>query len=753
MSIGLVLNKDKKGKRVDCVGACDPTVDEASKVNEWREEELKKCGNLLLFSTKMAKYVSRHSRGKLSTETCYALICDPLYNLLMEDNYLPADLDIEEHVTTLKGFCNLDRAGHGFKIEGTLSEIHRVCLNYNVDNALTLLSYNRSMIRKTAAELAVAACSSLTKNFNDEKIIAGLNDDDALRLLYTSWITVVDNYDKHPEDEHSYTTSFITKNSGLYKALQNRNYPIFLQELHTIALKDYLSMFHVVLTTMVGGIGNLKLSYNTLITYLMIFKYAQEEKGEALLDSAEKCFHPLVDYSDELRRIVQEFLKLKATEEEKGTSDDIKKSDIRDFIKSKGKDAIAMVSSLKSLDLQVMGPLQYNTDYGLERLAAVSLILYPGKRFTGEEIIIENGKLRLLNMGFEKIDKDNLYFNKSDILNTSEEGTLSPADLALLEDIQNIFASIQEMVPHLNWDVFIVELKKACGKIHSKSFYQDARDGIDNKLRKNLSEVILFDHEHIPQLAYESILPRVHDIEKFMQNAQAMASAKHFTKLMGNYKTEALSIEELLEISASPNATVFSDDGSYVHQLFEDIENNFKHYSVNLSTAKKGAEDEENSITFLESDTPVSEEDLYQLCNLDEAKRKKIIETFSHRPLKHRLFRKTPYIIASSAVVWTFASLYAAYIIALPAIIAAIASVYALIMYYLILAYGGIDANVNYLMTIRRDGKNSPQLYFQEQETPIPSVANETGEPAAVSPKTEEISSTSLGTINDVAMS
>lgn len=74
-------------------------------------------------------------------------------------------------------------------------------------------------------------------------------------------------------------------------------------------------------------------------------------------------------------------------------------------------------------------------------------------------------------------------------------------------------------------------------------------------------------------------------------------------------------------------------------------------------------------------------------------------------------------------------------------------------MYYLILAYGGIDANVNYLMTIRRDGKNSPQLYFQEQETPIPSVANETGEPAAVSPKTEEISSTPLGTINDVAMS
>ncbi|MDD9361614.1 MAG: hypothetical protein PV344_01645, partial [Anaplasma sp.] len=205
-----------------------------------------------------------------------------------------------------------------------------------------------------------------------------------------------------------------------------------------------------------------------------------------------------------------------------------------------------MISNLKSLDLQITGPLQYNTDFGLERLAAISLILYPGKRFTGEEIIVENGKLRLLNMGFEKIDKDNLYFNKSNILNPSKEGTLSLEELALLEDIQNIFTSIQEMVPHLNWDVFIAELKKACGKIHSRSFYQDARNGIDEKLRTNLPEVILFDHDYIPQLAYESILPRVHDIEKFLQNAQALASAKHFTKLMGNYKTVDMSTEELL---------------------------------------------------------------------------------------------------------------------------------------------------------------------------------------------------------------
>lgn len=769
MSVTLVVKGNEKGNGVECTGAFCPGVNEASKVNKWSEEELRKCGDLFLFSTKMAKYVSRHNGRKLSAETCYALICDPIYDLLMTDNYLPADLDVEGHITTLKGFCNLDRAGHGFKIQGTLSEIHQVCLNYNVDNALTLLSYNKSMLKKAAAELAVAACSNLAKNFND-KIVADLNNDEALRLLYASWITATDNYDRHPEDEYSYTTSFITGNSGLYKALQNRNYPIFLKEMHSIALKDSLSMFHVVLTTMVGGISALKLSYNTLITCVLFSIYTKDEKREMLLDEAVECFYPLLNYSDELCQTIQEFLK--TTKGEKDISNTLTNSDIRDFIKLKGKDIIAMISNIKSLDRQIAGPLQYNTDFGLERLAAISLILYPGKRFTGEEIIIENGKPRLLNVGFEKIDQDNLYFNKSDIINHSKEGTLSLEELALLEDIQNIFTSIQEMVPHLNWDIFIAELKKACGKIHSISFYQDARNGIENKLSTNLSEVVLFDHDHIPQLAYESILPRVHDIEKFLQNAQALAAAEHFTKLMGNNKTEALSTEELLEILESSNDTIFSEDGNCVHPLFEDIENNFKHYSVNLSTAEKDEEAQNSSITFLAYAAPacVQEEDLYQVCNLDNKERKKIIGTFSHRPLKHRFFRKTPYIIAASTVGWTLVALYAAYLIALPAIIVAIASVYTLIMYYLILIYAGIDADVNYLMTIRKDGKNSPQLYLSEKETsilaktktlvpsdaeretPLPSEEEEKSEVTAISPKTEEMHSTQLGTMHDIAI-
>ena len=666
------------------------------------------CGNLYEVSELAAKRLSRYSTAKLDTKTVYALFCDPIYKMLLPESYIEGDIRAVHQRTYISYVHVMKRNGYGYKVEGDVSEITQINSNQYIGRFASLRSYTQGVIRLYAGNLADQVCYVLTnKHYYGcvEKLCKELNDNAAIRLLYRSLVDEVERYHEFGDKDGSRAMFFILEKENLYNALKSHDYDKFLYEMHDAATKDIFTVKQVVIQPIIDAISDTKRLYNTLLTCAIAYSQPRAnplyEHDKYLLGLASTSLNALLLQSPKLQKKIAQMLGKK---EEKMYT--LTRENIHTLFADHEHDFLDCLSNDDNIQAATNNcSITIDANQNLERIAAATLVLYPGAKISGDEIILlRKGGPSLLNTGNIEINLNNPYFRS-----TTEDIKLQP-EYHVADDIRSLFLSLQEVSHHLNWEVFIEELRAACTHIQSVKFAEQLKPAITRVMTANLPYCKPSNDIHT--VVYESVLPRVRDIEVFLRNQQLVDCVRHLTKLVHDPRKDVLTTSDFLLLSGYKHC----EDTLHNHtwsredlQFFDKIDRNYRRFSMHFPSnptvaTKKSQKDGQQGNVY-------TDEGKHKISPWDSKTRKNIVKKFADRPfsstLRHRLF----YPAISAAAVATCLFFYLLNIVFTPALTVLLGVAYTLTLLVLTHLYSKSTLRCkDYVMSVPQGLKNAEFL-------------------------------------------
>lgn len=726
MTINAVLRKDSAkdfhGKKSCDSGATtveNPTNPESLSTGTLSEydkitsithhyEALKNCGDLLAFSDAAARYQNRRSKMQLSGSTVYALVVDALCEDLLPKNHIPSHLMAKSIKLMVNCSHEIERFGRGIRSEGRLHEILEICDNHHAQSPTSLLLYVRSMSRLLENHLVFEISSSLIRKYRPDKpeTASELKNNSSLRLLYAAMISAIRRKMERPDEDdcNASVASFVLRNGALHAALLQRNYDAFLKEIHIATIKDAMETCNILASAIRWELPTIRIVYNTLLTCIMSLSSGDlerhPEQKQYLFNTTVACINSLLPYSNSLCEILAKFPHRNATEPKIIATI----QDVIPFLAAIEGDVKNFSSLIEIPKIPYSSPVIYNNDYGLEKIAATLLVLYPGTKVTGDEILLHDGKPYLINLGTQTINAEHPCFTRT------REGKYSPQEEIVVTDIRKLFAHMQELVPHMDWDIFIKELRTICTNMKNESFAKNAQQHITDKLRSNLPKSTLFDKK-LAVVAYESLLPRVNDILTFLDNKHLLEITKHYTKLVYSLRTEAevFSTDDFIEISGYKRQTegdVRTKRRAESQSLFTAINNGYKHFEMSISVPEL-----QSSYTPIPKAPSEEGSPEYTISDLCSKKRKKLVKTLARRSPHYVLLRELYYIVLPLITLCTAGITYFFITPLMPVKTIMVAIVFSVALFIAAFVHKKVSHKKCYLMSIGNEIKDTKSLY------------------------------------------
>lgn len=610
-----------------------------SSIGRFSDISLSNCGNLLSFSQEASKYQNKRSKMQLDADAMYALVADALCEVLLPKNHAPSHLEVENRKLIVRNNYDLERVGRGFRVEGRLYEILEICDNHHACKPTSLLHYIQSMSKMLTYHVVFEISSSLIRIYrpNVPETAAELRSNTSLRMAYAAMVSAAIKKEKHPDDDrNSAVLLFIMHNETLHNAILQKDYDTFLKEIHIATIKDSMETNNILASAILVMLPTIRIVYNALITCMLSLASGDLEKHtkqkQYLLNTATACINYLLPYSTRLSETIAKL----PHHVESGTERTATIQDVLALLKIMKGDIENFASLIEIPKIPYSSPVIYNSDYGLEKIAAALLVLYPGVSINGNQILLHDGKPYLINLGTNKMDAEHPCFAR-----TAGE-KYSSQEEAIVSDIRSIFASIQELVPHMDWDIFINELQTICANLRNEKFAADAQQHILAKLKSNLPHSTLFDKK-LPIVAYESILPRVNDILSFLANEHLVEATQRYTKLVYGLRTNVFSTEDFLEISGykkTAKGRTANEGKTESRRLFAAIDSGYKCFEASISVPERRYTPVHAAVTAIEGRSPA-----YKISDLCLKKRQKLIKTLSRRSPHYVLLRELHYIV------------------------------------------------------------------------------------------------------------
>ncbi|MFV9839215.1 MAG: hypothetical protein AB8U44_04295 [Aaplasma endosymbiont of Hyalomma asiaticum] len=665
------------------------------------------CSNLYEVSELAAKRLSRYSAAKLDTKTVYALFCDPIYKMLIPESYMGGDIKAVQQRTYISYMHVVKRNGHGYKVEGDVSETTQINSNQYVGRFASLRSYTQGVTRLYAGNLADHVCHVLTNEHYYgciTKLYEELHDDAAVRLLYRSLVDEVERYNEFGDKDGSRAMFFILEKENLYNALKSHDYNKFLYEMHDAATKDIFTVKQVVIQPIIDAISDTRRLYNTLLTCAIAYSQHRAnplyEHDQYLLGLALTSLNTLLLQSPKLQKEIAQLLG-----KQKEKMYPLTRANIHTLLTDHEHSFLDCVSNDDNIKAVTSNcPITIDANQNLERIAAATLVLYPGAKISGDEIILlRKSGPSLLNTGNIEINLNNPYFRSAD------EGIKLHQEYNIADDIRSLFLSLQEVSHHLNWEVFVEELRAVCAQIQSVKFAEQVKPAIARVVTANLPYCET--SNDIQTVVYESILPRVEDIEVFLRNKQLVDCVGHLTKLVHDPRKDVLTTSDFLLLSGYQHCENTLHNHTWANedlQFFGKIDRNHGRFSMHFpsSPAVNVKKPQENQ--------PVSTyqvEEKHKISPWDSKLRKSIIKKFADRPffstLRYRLFYPT----ISAAVVATCFFFYLLNIVFTPVLTVLLGATYTFTLLILTHLYGKSTLkSKDYVMSVPQDLKNAEFL-------------------------------------------
>ena len=670
-----------------------------------------KCGNLYEISESAARYISQYSKMKLDTETVYALLCDPIYNSLIPESHIEGMLEEVNQHTYISYTHVIKHNGHGYRVEGDVSEVTQVTHNQYIGKYVSLRSYTHGVMKLFAGNLVDLVCYNLTNERYlecKEKLYEELHSNAAIRSLYGSLVSAVEHYGELCDENVNRAMFFILERENLYNALKSHDYNQFLYEMHAAAVKDIFTVKQILLQPMVDSLADTRILYNTLVTCAIAYSQPKNnqlwEHDQFVLDLASKYLSTLFLRSPRLQEKIALMLKKPAEHIYPLTVEDV----LTIFTTNGHSFLECLYNDVNIQEVTQNCSITIDAGQNLERIAAATLVLYPGTAIKGDEIILlRKGGPRLLNMGNVKIAPNNPHFKSDDA------GPRLYKEYNIADDIRVLFLSIQEASHHLDWDVFIKELRTICAKMRNVKFATETQSAIKRKLSDSLYDSVSL-VENLPVVIYESILPRVKDIEAFLQNQQLVDSLGHLTKLVHNPDKDILTTSDFLLLSGYKHGEDASHQQAWLQKnmpFFDKIDSNCEHFAMHFPP-NSGADIAKSQGSQPSSHT-CENENTYKISELDHKKRKGLVKTLATRSfsstLKYRLLLPT----ISAAVVFTLLLVYTMQIMLSPLLTTLAGATYVAALVAIVhVYYRNTPKCQNYVMSVPKCVKNSEFLHL-----------------------------------------
>ncbi|QJC27615.1 hypothetical protein ANPL_02765 [Anaplasma platys] len=692
----------------DEAGNADTVVASAATgptLGRFSDESLSNCGDLLAFSENATRFQNKRSKMRLDAQTMYALVADSLCEVLLPDNHMPSTLEARNLKLTVRNSYDLERVGRGFRIEGKLYEISEICDNHHAQRPTSLLLYINSMTKILVSHLVFQISSSLIRRYRPDvpETVTELRNNASLRVVYTAMANAVERKEKYPDDDHnSVVLLFVLRNGALHKALLQHDYDTFLKEMHVASIKDSMTTHNILASAILIVLPTIREMYNTLLTCMLSLASGDIEKHpqqkQYLLNKAKTCINYLLPFSITLYKAIEQLphhrdsrTKIEATIE-----------DVTYLLEVTKGDAKTLASLIEIPKIPYSSPVIYNNGNGLEKIAATLLVLYPGIEVSGDQILLHDGKPYLINLGTNKIEKDHPCFART------IEGKYSSQEEIIVEDIRRLFASIQELVPHMDWNIFIKELRIICTNLRSETFANHAQQRLLEKLRTNLLPSTLFDKK-LPLVAYESILPRVHDILAFLDNERLLEATQRYTKLVYGLRTQVFSAEDFLEISGYKRPTEDRvTDTSIIasRKLFAAIDKSHRYFETSISVPTPQSSYTPTPITLLEEGSHA-----YKISKLCPKKRKQLIKTLSRRSPHYVLLRELYYIVMPVVALCAAGIAYLFLTPLMPAKTVVVAVIFSISLFAVAFIHKKVAHKTCYLMSISQEIRETETQY------------------------------------------
>ncbi|MDB1135425.1 hypothetical protein [Candidatus Anaplasma sp. TIGMIC] len=681
-----------------------------------------KFGNLYSFSSLASQHLSRRSNVMLGAETMYAFICDPLYQLLVRDNSAHTFLNESCMKTVFSSTLRIDCTTMGNHVAERRTEIKRICSNHKAENSTTLRKRSEDILDKAAHKLTLRACDMLYTSAYETTNYKLREYDSALRLLYTSFVYEAERYAAFPENGCSLIMSLMLKNQNLHSCIRKYDYSEFLNELRAQMLQDSIITKRVLKTAMADALQRNKRLFNTLLTCLVSCSSPElnafPEQKSFLVTAATACINQLMHYSPKLSISIHKLFidRIDCT--------NLSSDDVLTLITELGNGAPALVSGIYIPDIyREEKPIIDNSNHGIERIMAATLILYPGAKISGEEVLLHEGKPVFTNLENGKVIADHPFFNAG-----ASEDTTDALNTAILSDIRQLFSSVREMVPNPDWDAFVTHLHEICALMRSEEFAKTAKREILSKSCRELPGAILHD-DHFSTIAYESILPRVNNIERFFQNERLAQAAHYYTKLMYDPDKEIFSAADFLKVSgcvASGTATE-QDNTAIPTRFFETID---KHLHKYVSGPDRGSESsvQTNSQTVSSGLCSFTDKNQYKLADLSTRERAEITQTLSRRSSMSVVEWERWCATGAVAVFFATGSVYAAFASLVPIWVAGMLVTQNVILLVFACVQTTVEERKSYVMSVDTSARKN-KCAFCEGAALLP-TGNEIALPA-----------------------
>ena len=604
-------------------------VPDASLAEEYSSRAIleSKSNNLYNFSMQAAQHASYYSSSAVSTISMYQMLCDAVSSVLIPEHHVSCKLRVEERREQVRGGYENKLMSLGSRSETVFSEVLHVCKNYVTQDFTFLRPYMKTHHSLHIFKYTVSAIEALVKE--DEAFL----DDPTFSLLYGSFSEHFEAYKDFSNEDKPLAMYFIEEHPALYAALSDCDRKKFFEAMRDIALRDF-SVTRNIFCVLAQHILTFRSMYNNLLLCALLYSRDElsqcPEQKHYLAHNATIAINVLLKFNPKFQREVSKLLQLETPDTlvERITSH----ADVVTILGSMGGD-IAKLVSIFSAVMPVLGDVdssKFSSSNDLEKIAAMHLILYPGSAVHGEDILIGNEKLVMLNIGSLKIKS------------VSEPATIygeRHKKIAIMEDIQKIFSSLQELCGHLDCETFIEELRTYCAMMRSQHYAAKIQHAISQRIEQ-LPEHTKLNGGDLPTVAFESILPRIEEIEEFLQDERMVQLTIQFTKLLHNSEKLILSAPDFLRICGylDINNASFINDCVVPTSLLEHIEQNSKHFSSMASKGGMSPRLPSPTPGRRETDPELCSNQKYKISTLSTKERNSAFKQLSARSISRRVY-------------------------------------------------------------------------------------------------------------------
>ncbi|MEH0831310.1 hypothetical protein [Anaplasma bovis] len=584
-----------------------------------------KSNNLYNFSTQAAKHASYYASGTVDAEGVYQLLCDAISSVLIPEHHISCALKAEERHEQVRSGYESKFLSLGSYSEIAFSEVVHVCKNHDTQDFTFLRPYLRAHHSLYIFKYTFGAIEALIAK--DEAFL----DTSTFSLLYGSFSEHFEAYKDFSYENKPLAMYFIEEHDVLYAALSNRDRKKFFEAMHDLTLRDS-STIRTIFCVLAHHMPTFRSMYNNLLLCALFYSRNElssfAEQKHYIAYNAEIAINVLLKFSTKFRKEVSRLLRPEAPDDlvEKVTT----QKDVEIILRGMGDDLEKLVSSI---DMPVYGdvdPSKFSGSNDLEKIAAMHLILYPGSTINGGDILLGDEKLYMLHVDSGKIKP------------TYEPLTTFSAKhkkIAIMEDIQKIFSSLQELCGHLDCETFIEELRTYCAMMRSKHYAIQIQNAIASRV-KQLPENTELSRGDLPTVAFESILPRIVEIEEFLQDELMVKITIQFTRFLHNSEKLILSAPDFLRICGylDTNNASFINNCAAPTALLDHIEQNYKHFASLATKGRSSTRLPSPTSRRRERDPELRSDKKYKISTLSSGERNSALKQLSARSISRIIY-------------------------------------------------------------------------------------------------------------------